>query len=617
VKPLDPRLLRYARAARRYVVLTAATGVATTALVVGQAVLLAAILAPTITEGRPLADSAGLVVALAAVVVVRALVVWVQERYAHRAASRVIADLRGQVVDAAVARGPRWLADGRGASTVTLVTRGLDDLEPYFVRYVPQLLLAALLTPATLLVVGGFEWVSGVIIGVTIPLVPMFMILVGRLTQGVSERRLVTMQRLSAQVLDLVAGIPTLRAFGRERGPGARVRELGEAHRRATMGTLRVAFLSGMVLELLTTLSVAVVAVGIGLRMVYGHMDLFTGLTVLIMAPEVDLPLRQVGLHFHASTDGIAAANQAFEVLDGAPPHPHLVENGLSTSHDARSLDATPFSTGGRGGRGVRGVRGVSVAVSVRFEGVSVRAPGRDVWAPAGLSGVVRAGAVTALAGPNGAGKTTAVLAMLGLLAPDAGRVLVSFTDRADDGAPLPEQDLAEVPADLWHRHVAWVPQRAHLSPGTILDAVLDREASPDGPEAPSPAVLRAAALTGLDDVVAELTAGWSTRIGQGGHGLSLGQRQRIALTRALVVERPLVVLDEPTAHLDSLSADQVLAAITALRERGCAVVVVAHREALLAAADHVLEVRSTPVVDDAPDAAPQNTALRTAEVGA
>ncbi|GHG50345.1 thiol reductant ABC exporter subunit CydD [Flavimobilis marinus] len=593
MKPLDPRLLRYARAARRYVVLTAATGVATTALVVGQAVLLAAILAPTITDGRPLADSAGLVAALAAVVVVRALVVWVQERYAHRAASRVIADLRGQVVDAAVARGPRWLADGRGASTVTLVTRGLDDLEPYFVRYVPQLLLAALLTPATLLVVGGFEWVSGVIIGVTIPLVPMFMILVGRLTQGVSERRLVTMQRLSAQVLDLVAGIPTLRAFGRERGPGARVRELGEAHRRATMGTLRVAFLSGMVLELLTTLSVAVVAVGIGLRMVYGHMDLFTGLAVLIMAPEVYLPLRQVGLHFHASTDGIAAANQAFEVLDGAPAVP------------------SP-AAGSREGSG----REVGTRVSVRFEGVSVRAPGRDVWAPAGLSGVVRAGAVTALAGPNGAGKTTAVLAMLGLLAPDAGRVLVSFTDRADDGAPLPEQDLAQVPADLWHRHVAWVPQRAHLSPGTILDAVLDREASPAGAEVPSPAVLRAAALTGLDDVVAELADGWSTRIGQGGHGLSLGQRQRIALTRALVVDRPLVVLDEPTAHLDSLSADQVLAAITALRERGCAVVVVAHREALLAAADHVLEVRSASIVDDA-DPAPQNTTLRTAEVGA
>ncbi len=593
MKPLDPRLLRYARAARRYIVLTAATGVATTALVVGQAVLLAAILAPTITDGRPLADSAGLVVALAVVVVVRALVVWVQERYAHRAASRVIADLRGQVVDAAVARGPRWLADGRGASTVTLVTRGLDDLEPYFVRYVPQLLLAALLTPATLLVVFGFEWVSGVIIAVTIPLVPMFMILVGRLTQGVSERRLVTMQRLSAQVLDLVAGIPTLRAFGRERGPGARVRELGEAHRRATMGTLRVAFLSGMVLELLTTLSVAVVAVGIGLRMVYGHMDLFTGLAVLIMAPEVYLPLRQVGLHFHASTDGIAAANQAFEVLDGAPA-------------------VSPLATGAR----ADDERAATTQVSVRFEGVSVRAPGRDVWAPAGLSGVVRAGAVTALAGPNGAGKTTAVLAMLGLLSPDTGRVLVSFTDRADDGAPLPEQDLADLPADLWHRHVAWVPQRAHLSPGTILDAVLDREGSAgDAEGVPSPAVLRAAALTGLDDVVAGLADGWATRIGQGGHGLSLGQRQRIALTRALVVDRPLVVLDEPTAHLDALSADQVLAAIATLRERGCAVVVVAHREALLAAADQVLEVRSAPA-DDA-EGLPGPATPRTAEVGA
>ena len=212
--------------------------------------------------------------------------------------------------------GCRWAASGRAADVTTLVTRGLDNLLPYFVRYLPQLFLAATVTPIMVVVVLGLDWTSAVIVLVTLPLVPVFMILIGRLTEARSATHLVTMQRLGSQTLDLISGIPTLRGLGRARGPAVRVRELGEAHRRATMSSLRVAFLSGMVLELLTTLAVALVAVSMGFRLADGNIGIETALAVLVLAPEVYLPLRNVGTHFHASADGMAAADAAFTFLN-------------------------------------------------------------------------------------------------------------------------------------------------------------------------------------------------------------------------------------------------------------------------------------------------------------
>lgn len=481
----------------------------------------------------------------------RVLATGVQERFAHRAATRAVAELRAQVLAHAAALGPRWGA-AHGGEGATLLTRGLDALEPYFVRYLPQLLLAVTVTPGALAVVLGLDWVAAVTIAVTLPLVPLFMWLIGLVTAGYAERRLATMTRLGHQVLDLVAGIPTLQALGRHRGPAARVRELGDAHRRATMGTLRVAFLSGMVLELLTTLSVALVAVGVGLRLVHGGLDLRTGLAVLVLAPEVYLPLRQVGAHFHASADGVAAAERAFAILDEpAPP---------SGDRPAPDLART----------------------TVRLRGVGVVAPDRARVAPAGLDLELRPGRVVALAGPNGAGKSTAVLTLLGLLAPDEGDVVLEPAD----GPPLP---LAEVDLAGWWRQISWVPQRPVQEPATVRDAVDPTGAAPDGD------VAEAARLAGFDAVVAGLPDGWSTRVGQGGAGLSLGERQRLALARALVARTPLVVLDEPTAHLDAGAEGQVLAAIRRLRAQGRTVLVVAHRPALLEAADDVVHVAAAP----------------------
>lgn len=549
MKPLDPRLLRHARAARRYIALTTVLGLASAGLVVAQALLVANAVAPVVDGDAGWADVAPLVGWCAAVALARVLVTVVQESLAHRAAADVVAELRASVLARAVALGPRGLREP--SEVVTLVTRGLDDLEPYFVRYLPQLLLAATLTPATLVVVAGLDLGSAAIVAGTIPLIPVFMWLIGVLTQRFAADKLLAMQRLGAQLLDLLAGLTTLKALGREHGPGARVRALGRAYTRTTMSTLKVAFLSGAVLEFLASIAVALVAVTVGMRLVYGDLDLATGLAVLMLAPEAYRPIREVGTQFHASADGLAAAEQAFAVLERPLP-------------PAGTRPAPAFG-------------------GLVLDGVSVRAPGRDVVAPAGLSARVSPGRVTALVGPSGGGKTTTAMLALGLLRPDAGRVLLV---PAGAGEPVA---LDELDPASWHTQVTWVPQRPVLVPGTVADAVVGEDGEVDE------RVVAAARASGLDEVLATLPDGWATPVGQGGAGLSLGQRQRVALTRALLDPAPLVVLDEPSAHLDAASEQRVLDVVTALRDAGRAVLVIAHRPRLVALADDVVEVRSAP----------------------
>ena len=311
--------MRYAHAARRYIAITALAGGMTALLVVAQAVLISRSVSPIITSRTALSAVAPRIALLALVMAARVIILYTQEALAHRAATRTIIELRRHVLQHAAALGPRWQAE-HSSDTATLLTRGLDDLEPYFTRYLPQLLLAATVTPLTALVMLVEDLPSAIAVACTIPLIPIFMILIGRLTQHHSEERLTAMERLGGQVLDLLAGLPTLKALGREIGPAGRVRALGRAYNTATMQTLRIAFLSGAVLEFITTLSVAIIAVQVGFRLLFGHMDLATALLVIMIAPEIYQPLRQVGFHFHASANGVAAANAVFEILDTPLP---------------------------------------------------------------------------------------------------------------------------------------------------------------------------------------------------------------------------------------------------------------------------------------------------------
>lgn len=535
MKPLDPKLLSHAAPARRYVILVTITGILSAALIIAQCFLIGLAVAPVIEGEAGAEDALPFVGILALVLLGRMLVTWVQESFGHRAALATISALREKVLGRAGSLGPRWLAS-RTSSIVTFTTRGLEDLEPYFVKYLPQLLLCATVTPASLFVVLLLDWPSALVIIFCIPIIPIFMILIGKMTENTSRKKIAAMESLGDQVLDLIAGMPTLKSLGREQGPAKRVDDLGKSYTSTTMAALRIAFLSGTVLEFLATLSTALVAVEVGFRMVYGYLDLTTGLIIIMLTPEIFKPLREVGSQFHASTDGLAAAEQAIDVIETPLPEP-----GKAEAPDLAVTD-------------------------IVIDSLSVEAEGRGITAPSGLSGTIRHGSITALAGPSGAGKSTTVSVLLGLLTPTSGTI---------SAGGIPVQEMAE---ESWWSQITWVPQRPVLVPGTVAENMGGRADE-------------AAALTGFDEVLAEMPQGWDTPIGQGGIGLSLGQRQRLALTRALREKRPLLVLDEPTAHLDARSEEQIINAVKAAKAQGQTVLIIAHRQTLLDIADEVITV--------------------------
>ncbi len=593
MKPLDPRLLRYARHARTYILFLAVSGLVSACLVIAQSMLIAGAASPVIEGRRAFASLLPLVGTLAAVMVARALITYLTEAFGHRAAVRVIADLRAQTLRHCGDLGGRWLASGRTSSTVTLVTSALGDLEPYFVNFLPQLILTATVTPLALAVILSLDLISAVAIVICIPLIPIFMILIGKMTQSYSTARLKAMQRLGNQLLDLLAGLTTLKALGREQGPRRRVKRLGEDYANTTMQTLYVAFLSGAALEFLATLSTALVAVEVGLRMVGGNLSLFEGLTVIMLTPEVFKPLREVGSQFHASADGVAACERIFEILDTPLPAPAgstFTKDPGTKNPDMKSPSTNVSATLPPGAILAPAARSNSsseptlanlpdLATSpIIIEDLSVLAPGRHTVAPANLHAQIAPGKITALVGSSGSGKSTTTSVLLKLLAPTSGRILVGNTP------------LNDLPKNIWWNSITWVPQRPALLPGTVISNVLGNE---NGATEPTPQLTEAAKLTGFTEVLSHLPQGWHTRIGHGGTGLSVGQRQRLALTRALVAARPLVVLDEPTAHLDAATEQHILATLKRLKEKGHTVLVVAHRQALLSIADEIIQVHS------------------------
>ncbi|MET8765382.1 thiol reductant ABC exporter subunit CydD [Streptomyces sp. NPDC004658] len=546
MKPIDPRLLRYARATRLFLVAVIALGAVGAGLVIAQAMLVAEIVVGAFQHGQSVAELRTPLLLLAAVAVGRSMVAWLTELAAHRASAAVKSELRGRLLDRAAALGPGWLSGQRTGSLVTLATRGVDALDDYFSRYLPQLGLAVVVPVAVLARIVTEDWVSAAIIVCTLPLIPVFMMLIGWATQSRMDRQWRLLSRLSGHFLDVVAGLPTLKVFGRAKAQAASIRRITGEYRQATLRTLRIAFLSSFALELLATLSVALVAVTIGMRLVHGDMDLSIGLMILVLAPEAYLPLRQVGAQYHAAAEGLAAAEEIFTVLETAVP-----ESGSG---------AVP--TGG-----------------LAFEGVTVRYPGRSSDAVTDVSFTVGPGETVALVGPSGVGKSTLLSVLLGFVRPTEGRVRIG-------GADLAGLDLAE-----WRSRIAWVPQRPHLYAGTIAENV--RLARPDADE---DAVRRALRDAGAWDFVAALPDGADTVLGEDGAGLSAGQRQRLALARAFLADRPVLLLDEPTAALDGETEGEVVAAVRRLAA-GRTVVLVVHRPALLGAADRVVRLGGAGVV--------------------
>ncbi|MFZ4129698.1 thiol reductant ABC exporter subunit CydD [Streptomyces cellulosae] len=547
MKPIDPRLLRHARATRGFLAAVVGLGAVGAGLVVAQAMLIAEIVVGSFQDGLSAGELHTPLLLLVAVAAGRGLVGWLTELAAHRASAAVKSELRGRLLDRATALGPGWLDGQRTGSLVTLATRGVDALDGYFSRYLPQLGLAVVVPAAVLARIVTEEWVAAAIIVGTLPLIPVFMMLIGWATQSRMDRQWLLLSRLSGHFLDVVAGLPTLKVFGRAKAQAESIRAITSEYRRATMRTLRIAFISSFALELLATLSVALVAVTIGMRLVHGDLDLYTGLLILILAPEAYLPLRQVGTQYHAAAEGLGAAEEIFTVLE------------------------TPVPAAGKG---------AVPQGALAFENVTVRYPGRAADAVTEVSFTVTPGETVALVGPSGSGKSTLLSTVLGFVRPDAGRVTVG-------GADLAGLDLAE-----WRRRVAWVPQRPHLYAGTIAENV--RLARPDADDA---AVRRALRDAGALDFVDALPHGVGTVLGEDGAGLSAGQRQRLALARAFLADRPVLLLDEPTAALDGATEAEVVAAVRRLAE-GRTVLLVVHRPALLAVADRVVRLTAPEAQD-------------------
>jgi thiol reductant ABC exporter CydD subunit len=544
VRALDPRLARHARATKTFLRLSVALGALGALLIVSQAWLLADIVTSAFLAGKGLAQLRTPLILLLAVVLARATVAWATELAAGRCSARAKSQLRAALLERSSVLGPDGSARGRTGKLAVLASRGIDALDGYFSLYLPQVFLAVIVPLVMLAVLLRADWISAVIIAVTIPLIPLFMALVGASTREHMERQLRTLESLAGHFLDVVSGLTTLKIFGRAKAQAVVIGDVTDRYRRSAIVTLRIGFLSSLILELLATISVALVAVAIGLRLMNGQLGLRTGLFVLVLAPEAYLPLRQLGANYHASAEGLAAAEQVFEVLETP-----RVPRGTRTNFPDPAL------------------------ADISVEGLRVCYAGRSEPALDDVSLTIEAGEVLAVAGPSGCGKSTLMGVLLGLVAPELGSVRVGGVD------------LLDLDPDAWRAKLAWVPQRPHLFSASIAENVrLGRR------DASIEEVWKALAAAGLADVIAELPGGPEAVLGDHGAGLSAGERQRLALARAFLRDSPLLLLDEPTANLDGETEQDVLHAVRRL-SRGRTVLLVAHRPSLLEAADRVVEL--------------------------
>jgi thiol reductant ABC exporter CydD subunit len=547
---VDRRLAREVRAARAPFAVAGVLGVATAFVVVAQAELLALIIARSAVDRVPLARLQGDLMALVAVLSVRALLAGGFELSGRLGALRVMTELRERLARALLIDRPGRRPSERTGELAAAAVPGMDSLQAYFAGYLPSLVLATVVPVSVLIWVVPQDLLAAVCLAATVPILIVFMVLIGKGAQARTRSRWQVLTLLSSHFLDVVSGLETLRAHRREAAQAQTLRDVGDRYRRETMATLRLAFLSALVLELCAMIGTALVAATIGVQLTEGHLTLRAGLTVLLLAPELYGPLRAVGQQFHASADGLAAAEQLMTVLDEpatvAPPR------RASSSLTAPDPRLHP----------------------VCFDAVSYEYPGRTGPVLKDLNLELAPGALLALVGPSGAGKSTVAALALRLMDPSSGRISCGGID------------LRDVPAVEWQRQAAWVPQRSKLFAGTIAQNIALTD-----PGAGRAALERAASQAGLDELLAELPDGLQTLVGEGGRRLSAGQAQRLAIARAFLRDPPLVILDEPTVNLDSQTAAQIGIEIERLAQ-GRTTLLITHDVRLSALADQVVELR-------------------------
>ncbi len=547
MRSLDSRLLRRVRGARLALSIDVVLGLFASSALLAQAIVFAGIVADAFGGEAPRA-LAGALVMLSVIVVLRAVLSGGFEATGRRAATGVMSELRLALVERRLRGAPFASSDAEPGEVAVVAVQGVDALETYFARYLPQVVLAVIVPAMVLMTTAVIDPTSALIMLVTLPLIPVFMALIGRFTTAATRSRWLALSRLSNHFLDVVRGLPTLRAFNRGEAQVERIEAASEEYRATTMQVLRISFLSGAVLDLMATIATALVAVTLGLRLIDGLVGLRAALTLLLLTPELYAPLRALAAQFHASADGLAAAGRILDLIDEGSPA-------------TRGTVAPPPSWD------VVRLRDVTVA-------------GRAGAVLDGFDLDVGRGEVVALVGPSGSGKSTVASLLLGLRTPDGGAVTVD------------ETDLGCLDRTSWARQVSWLPQRPTLFRGTVCENVAMGD-----PASSASGVEEAARLAGADAFVRELRHGYETRIGEGGRDLSAGEARRVALARALVGEAPLLILDEPTANLDAESAALIARSIRQAAP-GRAVLLIEHRAELARLADRVVRIHDGRAVE-------------------
>lgn len=543
------RLLRGGAAARSMLIASGVLGAMTALAIVAQAALMAYVVSEAFIDGAGLESLKGPLLVLLAVALLRAVLAGGFELSGRLGAQRVMARLRGELIEHLLIERPARDEGERSGELASAAVQGVDSIETYFARYLPQVILAALVPPTILIVAAINDWQAALVLLLTAPLIPVFMILIGRSAEDATRARWQTLSLLSAHFLDVVRGLPTLRAHGRADVQAETMDRVGEQLKDETMGTLRIAFTSALVLELLAMIGTGLVAAVVGVQLAAGSLGFQAGLTVLLLAPELYQPFRQVGVQYHAAADGLAAAERIFEVLD------------TPSSIDSPA-DPLPAPS--------------PAATTLRLEDIGVTYAGRGEQALSSINLSIAPGEKIALTGSSGSGKSTIAALLARLIDPTAGAVTCGGID------------LREVAPNEWRSMITWVPQRPHVFALSLRDNVaLGARASIDDER-----VRGALAAVGLEELEHSSSNGLHTILGEGGRQLSLGEQQRLGLARAWLRRSPLIVLDEPTAYLDRSSAELAREAIAELAD-GRSLVLITHDEQLAQLADRRIQLNN------------------------
>lgn len=561
---LDKRLLRQAAGARVDLATTVGAGLLAGILLVGQARYLSRVVSQVFLVGDTMGQVRPLLLIFLVLSLARAGLSWFSQVSANRVAGRVRTDLRRRLSAHLLALGPTYTRGERSGELVNTIVEGVETLDAYFSQYLPQLALAALVPLTILAFVFPLDFLSGLVLLLTAPLIPVFMFLIGGLADALTRRQWKSLSRMSAHFLDVLQGLTTLKLLGRSRDQIRTIASISDRFRQTTLGVLRVAFLSALVMEMVATISIAVVAVQIGLRLLYGRVAFEEAFFVLILAPEFYIPLRLLGTRFHAAMAGVAAAQRIFEVLEREV----MVKTEVEVKDEAEAVEEVTVD------------RDLDLSLNVRFADVHYAYDDGQRPALRGFSCQIAPGQKVALVGPSGGGKSTVAYLLLRFIEPDQGLITV-------DGIPL-----QRLPLWAWRGQVAWVPQNLYLFHATVAENIrLAR------PEAGLDEVTWAARQAHAHEFIQALPQGYDTLVGERGMRLSGGQAQRLALARAFLKDAPLLILDEATSNLDPEHEARLQEAVKRLMQ-GRTVLTIAHRLSTVYRADQILVVAGGRVVE-------------------